>query len=170
MKTMTCGIFTCNEIILAKYSTLIKNKYLNCPEIVIQPLKPTSDSVQIFNELNKHCSRNFSCKLQKTDGPRLNQQEKSCTSETWCQEAVEIQEWWELEFRYVESKQYSVSLSHLFLSLNMYFVLSLGKLASLASKTYKEMRLPTVPLVTFYMLSHSKRLFLFVNSKYTFLN
>lgn len=49
---MKYGIYTCFEIILAKY--------LNCSEIVIQPLKPTSNNVQIFNEINKHF---FSCKL-----------------------------------------------------------------------------------------------------------
>lgn len=68
----------------------------------------------------------------------------------------------------MESTQYPVSLSLLFLSVNVYFVLSLSILAPFASDTHKERKLPTVPLITFYMFNHSKRLFL--NSKYTFLN
>lgn len=43
MKTMKYGIFTCIEITLAKYGTLLKNKYLNCSKIIIQPLKPTAN-------------------------------------------------------------------------------------------------------------------------------
>lgn len=79
MKTMKYGIFTCNGIILAKYSTLIKDKCLDCSKIIIQPLELTVNTIQMFNELNKHFLSNFSCKLQKTDGSRLSQPEESCT-------------------------------------------------------------------------------------------
>ena len=54
MKTMKYGIFTCSEIILAKYGILLKNKCLNCSKIITRPLKPTANTAEIFSELNKH--------------------------------------------------------------------------------------------------------------------
>lgn len=79
MKTMKYGIFTCSEIILAKYGTLLKNTCLNCFEIIIKSLKPTANTIQMFKELNKHFLSNFGCKLQKKIGAGLSQQEESCT-------------------------------------------------------------------------------------------
>ena len=52
MKTMKYGIGTCLLNVLAKYGTLLKNKSCNCPEAIIQPLKPTTNTAEIFNKLN----------------------------------------------------------------------------------------------------------------------
>lgn len=51
MIIMKYSIFTCNEIIHAKYSTLIKKQIFELLQN-IQSLKPTSNIVQIFNKLS----------------------------------------------------------------------------------------------------------------------